>query len=37
MNYHLITRRESIKKILKISGGLALTSSKNNFGLGRIK
>ena len=25
MNYHPITRRESIKKILKISGGLALT------------
>jgi len=27
MNYHLITRRESIKKILKISGGLALTGA----------
>jgi uncharacterized protein (DUF362 family) len=27
MNYHPITRRESIKKILKISGGLALTGA----------
>ena len=27
MNYHPITRRESIKKLLKISGGLALTGA----------